>query len=328
MPAPSGRPEVTDDDHDSDPGGPVTALDADVDGTAAATAEALAAFRDQGYVVLPGLFRGEELAALQRETAAQIEAGSERGPELHFRRGLSADGKEVLFRIEAVAGKPLESDAALRALAHPGMLAMAEAILGPRMLSWSDALLWKGPEGGAEVGMHSGHGWGDVSTSFENLVIDVYLDEATPENGCLKVVPGSHKLTPEENKALIAQGLGAPGLVDVILEPGDVLFHSEWMVHGSAATSYLGRATRRILYFAFRDLDVYAPDGGTPGQRRKIAACLRRMLIARERRRAAPYDVDETAFSYELPEGWADDVADVDDETALGVGFFHDLLVE
>jgi ectoine hydroxylase-related dioxygenase (phytanoyl-CoA dioxygenase family) len=288
--------------------------------------EAVEQFRRQGFVVLPRLFHGAELAALQREAAAQIDAGADRGPKTHFRTGTSADGKEVLFRIEAVAAKGLTGDATLRALAHPELLAMASALLGGSMVCWSDALLWKGPEGGAEVAMHSGHGWNDVSTTYENLVVDVYLDEATPANGCLKVVPGSHLLTADENRALIGQGLDAPGTVDVILEPGDVLFHSEWMVHGSAATAELGRATRRILYFAFRDPAVFAPTDAPVQQRAKVAACLRRMQIARERRAAEPYDSGEAPFAWAVPTGWAEEAAAVSADDAVRVGFFADVI--
>jgi hypothetical protein len=240
---------------------------------------------------------------------------------MHYRRGVSADGREVLFRIEAVVAKALRSDATLRALGHPGLLAMAAKILDDEMVCWSDALLWKGPDGGASVAMHSGHGWNDDTVTFENLVVDVYLDEATPENGCLKVLPGSHKLSPAENRAIVERGFDVDGLVDVILEPGDVLFHSEWMVHGSGATARLERATRRIVYFAFRNPAVFAPPDATPEQRRFIATCLRRMQVAIERR------ADEAPFPFRVPPGWEADVASIGEDEIGRVGFFHDVLV-
>ena len=284
----------------------------------------VAGFRQDGFTIARGMFSGDELAALHDECGAQIDAGAERGPAHHFGFGASSDGSPVLFRIDAVIGKRLRNDSTMAALAHPGLAEAVAAILGPVNVCWSDALLWKGATGGAAVIMHSGHGWNDTTVTFENLVVDVYLDEASPANGCLKVIPGSHRLTPEENRALVALGFDAPGMVDVPMAPGDVLFHSEWMVHGSLPTPPLGRTSRRILYLAYRHPDVFRGDD-SPEQRRRIAACFRRQQLAVDVRAALPYG--SAAAAPAVPDEWAGEVASVSDDEALAVGHFADIVV-
>lgn len=277
------------------------------------------AFLRDGYVVVPEVFAGAELDAMRAEAAAQIEAGTSLGPSDYHSVGTAADGSQVHFRIEAPISRPQVGDALLVGMAHPVVLEVAVSLLGPGALCWSEALLWKGPRGGAAVPMHSAHGWLDPSVSFENLVVDVYLDEATPANGCLKVLPGSHLLSAEENRELIGRGFDVPGLVDVEMSPGDVLFHSEWMIHGSEATGELGRATRRIMYYAFRDAALYAPAGCSPEQRRRVAEFFRRMEIAVERRGGS-----SSAWAG-VPAEWEDEVRAVDDSLLERIGHWKDL---
>jgi len=69
------------------------------------------------------------------------------------------------------------------------------------------------------------------------------VDRSTPENGCVRLIPGSHRLdtaamrerTDVENVlgAEIAVEVDESQAVDMVLEPGDVEVHHPKIVHGS-----------------------------------------------------------------------------------------------
>jgi ectoine hydroxylase-related dioxygenase (phytanoyl-CoA dioxygenase family) len=71
----------------------------------------------------------------------------------------------------------------------------------------------------------------------------IAVDAATVDNGCLQFVPGSHR----ERMALLAGGYDAadaddanaavlrrfPPAVNVVMDPGDVVLWSPYVIHGS-----------------------------------------------------------------------------------------------
>ena len=73
------------------------------------------------------------------------------------------------------------------------------------------------------------------------------VDESTPENGCLRVIPGSHagELYDLRQRADVDNVLGSEaaadidesGAVDMIMAPGDVEVHHPGIVHGSNANT-------------------------------------------------------------------------------------------
>jgi len=67
------------------------------------------------------------------------------------------------------------------------------------------------------------------------------LDPATVENGCVNVIPGSHKfgvLNPAHGSGFLTEELAAEqckdeDAVQLILEPGEVVLLHNWLLHGS-----------------------------------------------------------------------------------------------
>jgi len=87
-----------------------------------------------------------------------------------------------------------------------------------------------------------------------HLTVNIAVDEATPENGCLQVAPGHHKrglfpqhpvhggLSEEEEAKL-------DNWIDVPLQSGDVLVFNSWLPHRSGANK-TSRA-RRAVYITY-----------------------------------------------------------------------------
>ena len=130
-------------------------------------------------------------------------------------------------------------------------------LLGP-------ALLWVGSEGNissrSTVIWHpdrkyylSGEEhWMD----FAQIKIMIYLDEIDRDSGCLRVIPGSHKMpfhkslaNQEVNPESQPFGVDGPDIPCVALasQPGDVVLFNQYLWHGLHG----GRKGRRFLAFKF-----------------------------------------------------------------------------
>lgn len=145
-------------------------------------------------------------------------------------------------------------------LDDPRLYQPSASINGCESLSvFSDKLNVKRP-GGAPFPWHQeGLYWENGAEDLESLVSTLtYLDDATKENGCLWVIPGSHK---QGN----LQGLKDRGVlgalytdVDLIegekipteLRAGSVLFFHRDLVHGSQTNRT--RESRRVFVVAYQ----------------------------------------------------------------------------
>ncbi|HET7571091.1 MAG TPA: phytanoyl-CoA dioxygenase family protein [Gaiellaceae bacterium] len=267
------------------------------------------AFRADGYLVLRGLIRPDELAALQEETLAQIEAGPKREPRGDFGCKRRPGGEEVFYRIQFVTAKELRNDSLLLGIAEPTILAIVAELLGEDWTTYGSALVFKAAGGGPAIELHRDTG-SALRFSPEHLFFNVgfYLDAANPATGCLKVLPGSHRLGDVSD--LIAAGLENPDLVDVPMEPGDVLIHDSMLLHGSLPTPDAA-PLRRTIYYSYQGAGWMLREGVVPGHpthRGWVAENMRLMQHAIERRAASPRHRGEQPFAYLPPREWCEEV--------------------
>ncbi len=83
-------------------------------------------------------------------------------------------------------------------------------------------------------------------------------------------------------------GWDPPGVVEVEMEPGDVLLHDVMVVHGSPPVE--GKALRRTIYYEFRAAEQIIAEG--PWDRDWVDRCLRLVPPALSRYEAAYPDAD------------------------------------
>jgi phytanoyl-CoA hydroxylase len=85
------------------------------------------------------------------------------------------------------------------------------------------------------------------------------ISEATLENGCLSVLPGSHKLPiqthdpddrPGANQGYtIVRGLDESAAVPVLMEPGDLLVFHSFLLHRSVDNRSTGRRAAMVYHY-------------------------------------------------------------------------------
>ena len=143
---------------------------------------------------------------------------------------------------------------------HPAVLDAAEQLLGPDILVHSASIFSKHPRTADFVSWHQdGHYW---KLDAPRLVSAwIALTPSDPENGCLRVMPGSHRhdRLPHTDHPGAANNLLASGLEiavdvdesearDVVLAPGQMSLHHVNIVHGSNPN----RSSGRRIGFAVR----------------------------------------------------------------------------
>ena len=222
------------------------------------TDEQLRSFRLNGFLHLPGLIPHAELAASQQDTAEMIQkALNEQNDSPNYNYGIDAldASKTCLYRINNLI-TDYGLDSIKHLLAYPPLLqAISQVVCGDHFVSSNHSTVFKVPYRGYPVPWHQD----PVSVKrFPVFEVDIYLDEATTENGCLYVIPGSHLAGYHAGPDIVrswTMGLEetAPGAIAIETKPGDVVFHSTAVLHGSFWNR--SDSLRRTIYFHIDHLE-------------------------------------------------------------------------
>lgn len=146
----------------------------------------------------------------------------------------------------------------------PRILDPVEDILGPNILCWGSGFFTKNAHDPARVTWHQDATyWGlsepDVVTAW------VAFTPSNTENGCMRVVPGTHTLQQLPHRETFAQDnllsrgqeiavdVDESKAVDIVLAPGQMSLHHVLLVHGSEPNS----SDHRRIGFAIRYVPTY-----------------------------------------------------------------------
>jgi non-haem Fe2+, alpha-ketoglutarate-dependent halogenase len=145
-----------------------------------------------------------------------------------------------------------------RIVHHPAILDAVEDILGPDILCWSSRWFIKDKNDGGFVSWHQDVPYWGLDVGENILTAWVAISPATRDNGCMKVIPGSHRsLVPHKegvSNNLLLRGQEVAVKVDeskavyMALDAGQMSIHHGLMFHGSAEN----HADERRIGFAIR----------------------------------------------------------------------------
>lgn len=241
----------------------------------------VARFQDQGYLAIEGLFSGADVEASLaglHDLALRREELGERiwvQEEPFFQeRGPDAPAGDPELRIRKLA-RFVKADERLAAAAdHPNVHAVLDQLIGPGHRLIQDMALMKPPFKGSEKPWHQDNAYFDWTPLDGILGVWIALDEATVENGCMQIIPGSHLDGPAKHFhvrdcQLDDRGVAVDRIEVVPLKPGGALFFSALVHHGTPAN--LSASRRRALQFhyaaarcrrmTFREHMAYFSDG-------------------------------------------------------------------
>jgi len=252
------------------------------------TNEQVSAFDEQGYLVLRGLFRQDEVQRLI-DTFMDISAKGHVPGYFEPTTPEEADG-DILKLYPRIIHPHRFNDVALQYLLDARLAVLLADLFGEEPLAAQSMLYFK-PAGARGQALHQDNFYLKVEPGT-CLAAWIALDPAERANGGLEVVPGTHKMglfCPEEADETLSftrdfvpipAGLEA---VPVDLAPGDVLFFNGSLVHGSQPNKttdrfrrsfichYIGRSSERmslwyrpILTMQGDEVEVAENAGGGP----------------------------------------------------------------
>ncbi len=198
--------------------------------------ELQADFDRRGWVVVRGVVDREAVAAMHEVFTALV-------PEVAYPPG--PDG--VLREITGLS-TVYEPLATIARDARFGAL-VAHALGAPRVQLLQDSLLYKPAHDGAPVEWHQDHTYIGFLVPARVATLRIALLPETANNGCMRIVDGSHRWGPiGATQSLTATSVAslvpslAPGQREQLdraapleLEPGDISIHHVLALHGSTA---------------------------------------------------------------------------------------------
>ena len=128
----------------------------------------------------------------------------------------------------------------------PEILEMVGQVLGPDFALWNSSFFAKPANDGKRTPWHQdGQYW--PIRPLATCTVWIAIDASTTENGCLRVIPGSHggqrlrahrKIDADDatlNQELLASEYDEAKAADIVLEPGQMSLHDVFLLHGSEA---------------------------------------------------------------------------------------------
>ena len=126
----------------------------------------------------------------------------------------------------------------------PEILDMVEQVIGADIALWNASFFAKPARIGTKTPWHQDGEYWPIEP-LATCTVWIAIDESTTQNGCLRVIPGSHKSQRlakhnKSDESGIALNLELDGsefdetdAVDLTLEPGQVSLHDVYLYHGS-----------------------------------------------------------------------------------------------
>lgn len=182
------------------------------------------------------------------------------GLQAHFEKMLASWLKDPRMRSPEHMDVPHFIDPALfQWLFDDAILDLVEPILGPDIALFSSHFICKPAGTGKRVPWHEDSGyWRGRLDPMEVVTVWLAIDPSTPANGCMRVIPGSHRTghagfsdyESVKDEAVFATEIRKDQIdeskaVDCILDPNHCSLHDGRLIHGSAANT---GAMRRCGY--------------------------------------------------------------------------------
>ena len=208
------------------------------------------AFDRDGFVVIRGMFEREEVDRLREHFMALRRRGSYADDVV----GVQPNSRDPLRRYPRMAQMHRWDDVTLRWLLDRRLRDRLTTLLGVEPYAVQSMLYFK-PPGSRGQALHQDNFYlrAEPGTCMAAWLA---LDRADEENGCMLVVPGSHRwpifCTEKADTRLSFTDVTVPvpdarSTHAVTMEPGDVLFFNGTLVHGSASNSSSDRFRRALI---------------------------------------------------------------------------------
>lgn len=229
-------------------------------------------YEENGYLIVPELLEPYEVSEL-RTALSEVLEEAEGLQASNAMYALSAPDPASGRRFVKRVFNPIaRHDTFKKLVSHPGILDVVEELIGPDITLQQTKLNLKPPAEDARFEWHQDYPF-FPHTNFDLVAVMVFLDDTDESNGCLKVIPGSHKLGPlEHDFSADGQAYGTEvkektvfedesRWVSLVVPAGSIALHHSCTLHSSGANK--SERPRSSLIFEYRATDARQIAGAT-----------------------------------------------------------------
>lgn len=214
----------------------------------------IAGFREQGFFTCE-LLAGESLAAVRAEVDRLWSSANK-----HYDPGQS------WLKNSLINGVHKESAVMREVLYRNPLIDVMTRLIGPNIKAASNQLAFKQPGDARAFDWHQDNGYGTLAPEL-NVTCWLALDDVTEENGCLWVIPGSHKRglighDAERESERVARIEDAERAAPVLMRAGECLVFHGSLLHMSKGNH--ANKIRRAYFFRYADADAVEVKTGQP----------------------------------------------------------------
>lgn len=216
-----------------------------IDGFDAVTDEDIALFHRQGFLAIEAAYSPQTVQNAMDAITELIAGRNKTFNGVQFEKGLQekiqqseGEQREILVRkLTRFVG----FDARLDVFGEdPALLEILTRIMGEPARLFANQAMLKPPGIGREKPWHQDHAYFNLPLDTCIVSAWVALDCATPENGCMRVIPGTHNDGPvvhfnRRDWQICDTDVAKDRILAVPLEPGGVLLWHGRLHHGTPA---------------------------------------------------------------------------------------------
>ena len=232
-----------------------------VDGFDAVTDAHVARFHEQGYLIVENAFTAREVQIALDGLFHLLSGAVEEFDGVQYERasaGVAIEDMSVEEKQDYVRKfmSFVDYDERLNELAHhPLLLALVERLIGEAPVLFQSMALLKPPRLGRDKPWHQDAAYFQIELDAKVVGCWIALDEATIENGCMVIAPGSHLNGPvvhfrRRDWQICDTDVDNSGAVAVPLKPGGLLIFQSLLHHGTPPND--SGLRRRALQFHYR----------------------------------------------------------------------------
>ena len=182
-------------------------------------------YDEQGYVIVRNVLDADLIGEASNHVEWLIKNNPDRRPEQLWQ--------------DLIANDPFW----VRLVGDDRLLEVAEEFVGPNIALFASHYLSKPAGDGLPVLWHQDGSYWPLEP-MEVVTLWLAVDDSTPENGCMRVIPGTQHLELQKlqerkdvknvlNSEIDPKFVDASKAVDVVLKAGDVSVHHPNIIHGS-----------------------------------------------------------------------------------------------
>ncbi len=208
-------------------------------------------YKDQGYILLEKVIDMETVEKLRQEGADTLERMNSYNHETNklWRGDWVSDEERKKQVIDAIHDMQFQSSTFTEILLNKRLLDAMELLIGPNVQLHHTKMLAKPAQKGGGFPMHQDYPY-FPHENHSMLAVSIYLDDADEENGCIRVIPGSHKLGPlpcdPGGFYLPPKEYSSEKSTACLAKAGDAVVFNYLTIHGSAPNRS-DRPRRNIL---------------------------------------------------------------------------------